>query len=248
MAKKGEGLSLIQKLSKIRAHVDVMQRTKKGFNYKYIPLDEILANITGVMEEYRVSLIPSITPGTSNVRLVSFEKLKTTKTGQQFKEPINEYVVTADTKYIWVNDDDPDDTLEIEWAMSGAQSDPSQAFGSGLTYSFRYFLTNYFQIAQTEEDPDNWRSKQREAEAREDRENAEAIIKEVDVAIRTFLGKNPDEAKNVKALTTRYASNGNYLVISDPRLASSLLADFREQFLGEKADENQEENKKEGKE
>ena len=47
--------------------------------------------------------------------------------------------------------------------MVGQQSDASQEFGSGLTYSSRYFLFKYFSIATSDADPDTLLKKQRAA-------------------------------------------------------------------------------------
>lgn len=53
--------------------------------------------------------------------------------------------------------------------MVGQQADASQSFGSGLTYVYRYFPLKHFGVSTVEDDPDNWRAKQREAEEAENR-------------------------------------------------------------------------------
>ena len=62
-----EVLNLQQKLSKIRKMTEVIQKNRKGFNYKYTSIDEILARVTAGMNKYNVSLIPSIVPGSESV-------------------------------------------------------------------------------------------------------------------------------------------------------------------------------------
>ena len=57
-----ETLNLYQKLAKIRKPVEVMQRNKSGFGYKYVTDTELLAKISGLMDKYGVSLVPSVVP------------------------------------------------------------------------------------------------------------------------------------------------------------------------------------------
>ena len=75
---------------------------------------------------------------------------------------------------------------------TGSQSDPSQSIGSGLTYTERQFLTNYFQIATTEYDVDAYRSKQKAAEESENKAIAGEIINDFDTAVKRFLTDRPD--------------------------------------------------------
>ena len=132
------------------------------------------------------------------------------------------------------NNDNPSDSIEVPWFMTGAQSDPSQAFGSGLTYCTRYFMTSFFQIAQVENDVDAYRSKQKEAEASEEKAIAGEIINQVDLMIKTYLSDNPDSAEAVKKFVTKYAKNANYLAIKEPQLAAKLMNDFKEKFIERK--------------
>lgn len=54
-----EELSLVQKLAKIRAMSDVVVKGKRGYNYTYADITEILAHITAGMKKYGVTLIPT---------------------------------------------------------------------------------------------------------------------------------------------------------------------------------------------
>ena len=134
------------------------------------------AMITAGMKKYGVSLIPQIVPGTANVEQSVSSTTKFTKTGEAYEAKTTEMLVTADMIFKWVNDEDPEDYIDVPWFVTGSQGDPSQALGSGLTYCTRYFLCNYFQIAQADSDVDAYRSKQKEAESSEDRAIAEEII------------------------------------------------------------------------
>lgn len=224
-------LNLIQKLAKIRAISDVVSKEKKGFNYTYADITSILANITAGMKKYGVSLIPSVVPGTSEVIQNVVVNTKFDKTGKAYDNTVTEMLVKAEMIFTWVNDDDPTDSIQVPWFVTGSQSDPSQAFGSGLTYCTRYFLCNYFQIAQSDTDVDAYRSKQRAAEASEDKALAEGIIGNFDTLLKKFLADNPDKKDEVVKFISKFAKNANYLTIKEPELAAKLLEDFKNTYL-----------------
>ena len=224
-------LNLVQKLAKIRAISDVVSKEKRGYNYSYADITTILANITAGMKKYGVSLIPSIVPGTSEVVQNVVVNTKFDKTGKAYDNTVTEMLVKADMAFKWVNDEDPNDTIEVPWFVTGSQTDPSQALGSGLTYCTRYFLCKYFQIAQADSDVDTYRSKQKAAEASEEKAIAEGIIEQFDVILKQFLADNPTKTDEVKKFISKFAKNANYLAIKEPALASKLLEDFQNTYL-----------------
>lgn len=227
-------LNLVQKLAKIRAISDVVSKEKRGYNYSYADITTILANITAGMKKYGVSLIPSIVPGTSEVVQNVVVNTKFDKTGKAYDNTVTEMLVKADMVFKWVNDEAPNDTIEVPWFVTGSQTDPSQALGSGLTYCTRYFLCNYFQIAQSDSDVDTYRSKQKAAEASEEKAIAEGIIGQFDVILKQFLADNPTKTDEVKKFISKFAKNANYLAIKEPALASKLLEDFQNTYLTKK--------------
>lgn len=230
---ESEKLTLVQKLAKIRAMSDVVSKEKSGYNYKYADMTTILAKITSGMKKYGVSLIPSIVPGTANIDQNVIVNTKIDKTGKPYEQKATEMLVHADMVFTWVNDEDPEDKIEVPWFVTGSQGDPSQALGSGLTYCTRYFLTNYFQIAQSDTDVDAYRSKQKAAEVSEDQAIAAEIIEKFDVKLKQYLADHPDDAEKekVKKFLTRFAKNANYFAIKEPALAAKLLEDFQTTFV-----------------
>ena len=83
---KIEDLSLIQKLAGIRKMVEVIRKNKSGFNYKYVPEDEILARVTAGMDKYHVLLYPGIVPQTAEVSPYNYTKIKNAKDGKDTPE------------------------------------------------------------------------------------------------------------------------------------------------------------------
>lgn len=224
-----EQLNLLQKLAKIRKMTEVIKKNKKGFNYRYTSVDEILARVTAGMDKYGVSLIPKIAPGSEVVQPYHYTKTKATKNGEVYEEHINEIITQASMTYVWIDNDNPEDFIESTWFIVGSQQDPAQALGSGLTYGLRQFLIQFFQIATLDdEDPDNWRSKQREAENQEDRLIAEKIVDQIHKLVTDHLAANPDDKQKIVALTKKYVKeNGkataNYYAIESPVVATELL-------------------------
>lgn len=229
-----ERLNIYQKLAKIRKQVEVVQKNKSGYGYKYVTDDELLAKITAGMDRYGVSLIPHIVPASLEVQPYTYKKTKKEKqrdgTFMVYEENVNEFIATSDMEYIWVNNEKPEERVVVNWSMVGQQSDASQCLGSGLTYSMRYFLLKYFNVATPDDDPDAWRSKQKAAEIAEDKAVAEQIIAVLDAEIKSFLADNPKKASDVKTLVSKYTKNGNYFAITESTMAAKLLDDFKANF------------------
>jgi hypothetical protein len=225
-------LNIVQKLARIRSIADVAVKDKRGYNYSYADITQILAQVKAGMKKYGISLIPTITPGTSKVTQVTTVNSKFTKTGDPYEQKTTEMLYQADMVFRWVDDDDPDIYIDVPWTVTGSQADPSQAFGSAMTYCTRYFLTNYFQIAQAQaEDVDAYRSRQKEAEASEEKAVADEIIKQVDTEVKTYIADHPDKAEEVKKFIQRYVKGADYFKIKEPKLAAKLLEDFRATYI-----------------
>ncbi len=181
--KNNETLNIHQKILKIADAAGVLRRSKDAYGYKYVPEEEIQAKVTAVMQKLGVMLYQKIVPGTLKVEPYHYEKYDKKL---QKVVPVNEVIVSADSVYTWVNADNPSEQIEVPWAIVGQMEDASQAFGAAETYCNRYFLMKSLQLATTEADPDDYRSKQQSAENYEDEKELkkaqqllEAGIKEV---------------------------------------------------------------------
>lgn len=69
-------MNLYQKLALIQEVVDVIQKDKAGYSYKYVSEAFLLPKITASMRKYGVSLLPGITPGTTKVEPYQYTKVK----------------------------------------------------------------------------------------------------------------------------------------------------------------------------
>lgn len=234
MSEEKEKLNLVQKLAKIREISDAVTKSKSGYGYKYADITEILAKVTAGMKKYHVSLIPEIAPGTFKINHVHYDKIKTAKDGTQLVDAVNEYLVDAEMTFRWIDEDNLGDFISVPWHLVGAQNDPSQAMGSALTYTTRYFLIEYFQIATPDNDVDAYRSKQKEAEELEEKTLTENLIGEFDSLIREYMVDNSDKSEEIKDFIGKYIKGSNYTKIKDSKTAGRLLNDFKNTYLLEK--------------
>ena len=226
-----EEMNLYQKLAKIRKQVEVIRKNKKGFNYSYVSDDEILARVSVFLDKYGTSLIPNVSMGTLKVEPYTYKKTKVSKQGEIYEETVNEVLVSADMTWTWVNNNKPEERINVDWVLVGQQADASQALGSALTFTNRYFLLKFFNIATPDNDPDNFRGKQREAEAAEDRAIADEIINTFDEELKEFLESHKGKTEDAKKLVAKYVKDGNYFKIKESAVAAKLLDDFEKTFL-----------------
>lgn len=226
-------LNIHQKLAKIRKQVEIIKKDARAYGYNYVKEEDILAKVTAFMDEYGLSLTPSIVPTTLRVEPYTYRKTKSTKQGGIYEENVNEFLIWADMLFTWRNVDNPEEAISVPWAIVGQQADASQAFGSGLTYTNRYFLLKYFNVSTSDDDPDAWRAKQREAEAAAAKMIADELVKVIDSTIVEYMQTHKDDGEKVKALASKYAKGGDYFTIEDPLVAQKLLDDFKNTFMND---------------
>jgi ERF superfamily len=142
-------LNIYQKLVEIRKSIDVFTKDTEGYGYKYVSGSQVLHKIKAKMDELGVLLIPFVLNQTHR----TFDYTVWDKQAKAEKQK-TDFIVNGDMKYIWVNAENPEDRIEIPWQYMGQQDDISKAYGSGLTYSERYFLLKFFGVPTDEDDPD----------------------------------------------------------------------------------------------
>lgn len=228
--KESMDLNIHQKLLKIADAAGVLQKTKSGFNYKYVPEEEIQAKVTAGMQKYGVMLYNEIVPNTLEVTPYTYEKydpkIKANK-------PVNEIIVKADTVYTWVNVDNPDEKIVVPWAIVGQMEDAAQALGAAETYCNRYFLMKSLQLATSEADPDVYRNKQREAENydedKEQKKNAEALSKAVKEVVETgtaLISKGSTKEQIREIVAKHNNGNGNPSSITSLDVCKIVMEEF----------------------
>lgn len=150
-------MNIYQKLVAIRSSIDGFTKDTNGFNYKYVSGTQVLSKIYDKMNELQIILEPHVLHEKSNYQIFEYD---TTDKFGKVKHNID-YLVNAPMEYVWINAENPEEKSIVPWGMFGQQDEISKAFGSGLTYSERYFLMKYFNVPTDADDPDS-RQKQKE--------------------------------------------------------------------------------------
>lgn len=140
-------LNIQQKLVEVRKSIHGFNKDTKGFGFDYVSGSQILRAIKGKMDELGVLLIPRVDYDT-----LHWEKHEyTTKKGEKKLD----FIITMKMKYTWVNAEDPEDKIEIDWICIGQQTDDiAKAVGTAMTYNERYFLLKFLGLPTDEDDAD----------------------------------------------------------------------------------------------
>ncbi len=173
-------LNLDEKLQILKNEVCIMQKNKEGYGYSYVDEESILLKLNDKMLELGITLTPRIVPNTLKTEIVKYVDKK--------KNDVTDILVTSEMEFIWKNIINGEEKI-IPWALVGQQSDGSQAFGSGLTYSNRYFLLKYFNISTSKDDPDEIRKKLKEEEEKKKMTKEQTQVKKLYAKAVTTFGK-----------------------------------------------------------
>lgn len=182
--------SLDQKLMELKKIVSIMQKDSEGHGYNYVSEESILLALNEKMIELGLKLTPKFKAGTLYSEVVNYQNGK----GQQKTDVL----VRSELQFIW-KDIETGEIEVIDWALLGQQADASQALGSGLTYSNRYFLLKYFNVATSNDDPDKIRS---EMAKEEERKKISAIQTKIKKAFEKAIQKYQSKDELYKILGT----------------------------------------------
>src|SRR5690625_2269807 len=174
-------MNLHQKIVEIRKEIDVFTKDTEGYGYSYVSGSQVLSKIQEKMNELGVLLYPKI----NEVEQDTYDYQVYDKQSNQMRDR-TDFVIKGDMTYVWQNAEEPSETLEIPWKLYGQQDDISKAYGSGLTYSERYFLLKFFNAPTDEDDPDSRPTNNR------GRGQSKATDKQLDF-INNLLKRNANE-------------------------------------------------------
>lgn len=145
-------MNLHEKLFEIQKSCTYLQKNAQGYQYKYAAGTDVLAPIRGKMDELKVMLFPKVTSSRAERGEAVDDK------GKVKIQFFTEVAIT----FVWVNIEDPKDTIEIPWYGQGV--DPAEkGVGKAWTYAERYFLLKFFHIPTDNDDPDRFQQKRVEA-------------------------------------------------------------------------------------
>lgn len=222
--KEENNKSLDEKLQVIKSEVDIMKKNKDGYGYSYVDEESILLKINSHMIKLGIKLTPQLVPGTLHTEVVKYVDKK--------KNDVTDILVTSEMEFIW-KDITTGETIKVPWGLVGQQSDGSQAFGSGLTYSNRYFLLKYFNISTSQDDPDEIRKRIKQEEEQKKMTVEQTKVKKLFAMAITKFGKK--ELVYEKLGTTRDQFVKDY---EDTEKCKTLLEQFNLLFNEKKEKDN----------
>lgn len=222
--KEEKNKSLDEKLQVIKSEVDIMKKNKDGYGYSYVDEESILLKINSHMIKLGIKLTPQLVPGTLHTEVVKYVDKK--------KNEVTDILVTSEMEFIW-KDIATGETIKVPWGLVGQQSDGSQAFGSGLTYSNRYFLLKYFNISTSQDDPDELRKRIKQEEEQKKMTAEQTKVKKLFAMAITKFGKK--ELVYEKLGTTRDQFVKDY---EDTEKCKTLLEQFNLLFNDKKEKDN----------
>lgn len=222
--KEEKNKSLDEKLQVIKSEVDIMKKNKDGYGYSYVDEESILLKINSHMIKLGIKLTPQLVPGTLHAEVVKYVDKK--------KNDVTDILVTSEMEFIW-KDITTGETIKVPWGLVGQQSDGSQAFGSGLTYSNRYFLLKYFNISTSRDDPDELRKRIKQEEEQKKMTAEQTKVKKLFAMAITKFGKK--ELVYEKLGTTRDQFVKDY---EDTEKCKTLLEQFNLLFNEKKEKDN----------
>lgn len=222
--KEENNKSLDEKLQVIKSEVDIMKKNKDGYGYSYVDEESILLKINSHMIKLGIKLTPQLVPGTLHTEVVKYVDKK--------KNDVTDILVTSEMEFIW-KDITTGETIKVPWGLVGQQSDGSQAFGSGLTYSNRYFLLKYFNISTSQDDPDEIRKRIKQEEEQKKMTTEQTKVKKLFAMAITKFGKK--ELVYEKLGTTRDQFVKDY---EDTEKCKTLLEQFNLLFNEKKEKDN----------
>ncbi|NCU40185.1 recombinase [Candidatus Saccharibacteria bacterium] len=149
-------MNLAQKLVELRKCVPYLKKDSKSYGYNYVSGSNVLGTIHEKMNELGLLVYPEVSEGSIQQEGKSF-------------------IFTSNMAYV-LKDAETGEEMRVPFYCTGKQDDPSKAFGSGLTYSERYFLLKFLNIPTDELDPDAFQKKIEKSEPKISREQAQELI------------------------------------------------------------------------
>lgn len=137
-------MNLWQKIVDVRKVAEGFNKDGASYGYKYVTGNQVLSKIKDKMNEHNLLLFPSTQVGEHHTHAYKTAKGKDAL----------DFVVKGEMSYTWINGDEPTERETVTWAYYGQQDEISKAYGSGLTYSERYFLLKCLGLPTDEDDPD----------------------------------------------------------------------------------------------
>lgn len=161
-------MNLRQKLFAIQKECDAFIKDAQSHNHDFVSGTSILKKIRAQMDVLGLMLETHVTGDPIH----NFET-HVLKDKYDKPKPVTFTRISIPVDMVWY-DIESDESHRVPWRIEGEHdNDLAQAFGSGLTYSERYFLSKYFKVPTDKDDPD---SKQRTEQRMENRQSSSGPV------------------------------------------------------------------------
>ncbi|NPC90992.1 single-stranded DNA-binding protein [Bacillus sp. WMMC1349] len=146
-------MNIYQKLIEVRKAIPYLQKENKGNQYEYVGSSQVLGAIRDELDKQTLLLIPKIV----DKRILTETVESKDKYGNQKKKTT--YFTELDLEFIWVNAENPEETLTVPFYAQGVDIAGEKGVGKALTYAEKYFLLKQFNIPTDKDDPDAFQQK-----------------------------------------------------------------------------------------
>ena len=152
-----KGMNIYAKMVEARKAVPaiVKQKHSDGVKYKFAKIDAIYELLTPALNTLGISF-EIISETTARKDALGNPEFWYSYTQDTRNGPRTVYVYEADLQVLWVNAEDPADSIGAKLhALGTNDGGPDKAKGSAWTYCLKYYLFEKLGIDQGEDDPDN---------------------------------------------------------------------------------------------
>lgn len=212
-------IKLWKKLLEIRKSMKYFQKNTEGYGYKYVPGVDVLAAWREKADEIGVFLTSEVLGSTLK---------ETTSTADGGKIKIGR-IIEAVMLFTFV-DVETGESLPFKFMSYGEQTDASKAFGSGLTYSERYFLLKFNNVPTDKDDPDARNTQNEAHQPQGDTQTTKADTKADLKTKKSFVAKAVEDGK-LKAADKIAAAEKSKSVALGDKLSTSHFISEKERTL-----------------
>lgn len=147
-------MNIYQKLIEVRKAVPYLQKENSGSQYKYVSSSQVLSTVRQKMDDIGLLLVPEVTSHNVTESIIEQKNDK----GDVFKKT-STYFTELEMTFTWINAEKPDEQIKSNWYAQGVDIAGEKGVGKALTYSEKYFLLKFFNIATDKDDPDSFQDK-----------------------------------------------------------------------------------------
>lgn len=173
-------MNIYQKLIEVRKGVVSLSKDSEGYKFKYTSSSQVLKSLRSAMDEQGLLLIPRVT-----------EHVMHPKGGDR-----SEHLTELAMEFTWINAENPEEKVVCPWYGQGLDTG-ERGVGKALTYSEKYFLLKFFNIATDEDDPDAFQDKPEWAENDDSDDDDKKGLGDVVITFGKYANKTIAEIEKI---------------------------------------------------